>query len=142
MTKVKIQAVRKLRVLVVALALTTPLAAADRTEHVQFAQGTSSKVIKGTIKGYDGVQYVVGAKAGQTMTVSLKTSNGANQFNIWAPGKTPGNDEALFVGGTNGNKAKIKLPSDGDYVVQVYLMRSVARRGTPVNYTLTVTVLP
>ena len=135
-------AIWNLSVFVLALMVTPPLAAADRTERVQFAKGTSSTVVKGTIKGYDGVMYMVGAKAGQTMTVSLKTSNGANLFNIWAPGKTPGKDEALFAGETGGNEAKVSLPADGDYAVQVSLMRSVARRGTSVKYTLTIAIAP
>jgi len=129
-------------VCVLMLVMVGLVAAADRTERVQFAKGTTSSVVKGTIQGYDGVQYVVGANAGQTLTVRLKTSNGANLFNVWEPGKTPGKDEALFAGATGGNEAKIQLPTGGDYVVQVYLMRSVARRGTPVNYSLTIAVLP
>lgn len=124
------------------LTLGAPISADDRVEQVHFAKGTSSKIIKGSIKGYDGIKYMVGAKAGQIMTVSLKSSNGANLFNIWAPGKTPGNDAALFAGDTGGNEAKIKLPADGDYAVQIYLMRSVARRNTLVNYTLTIEVSP
>ena len=55
-------AIWNLSVFVLALMLAHPVAAADRTEHVQFAKGTSSTVVKGTIKGYDGVMYVVGAK--------------------------------------------------------------------------------
>ena len=51
-------AIWNLSVFVLALMLTHPVAAADRTEHVQFAKGTSSTVVKGTIKGYDGVMFI------------------------------------------------------------------------------------
>ena len=47
-----------------------------------------------------------------------------------------------FAGETGGNEAKVSLPADGDYAVQVYLMRSVARRGTSVKYTLTIAIAP
>lgn len=35
-----------------------------RTERVQFARGATSATIRGSIKGYDIVDYIVGARAG------------------------------------------------------------------------------
>src|SRR3954451_13491344 len=96
-----------------------PAHAQDRVERVQFAKGAGSKAIKGQIAGYKGVVYVIGARAEQTLTVDLTTSNGANYFNITAPA----GDEALFVGSTSGTNYKRTLPTTGDYRIQVYLMR-------------------
>lgn len=129
-----------LRALSLALVIAAPAFAQDapRVERVQFAKGASSKTITGSIRGYQAVNYVVGARAGQTLEASLKTTNGANYFNITADGA----DAALFVGSTNGNAAAIKLPEDGDYVVQVYLMRNAARRSEMAKYTLTIAVAP
>lgn len=48
------------------LALAPPLAgAADKvtTTPVQFAKGTSSATLRGTVAGYDTVRYTVGARA-------------------------------------------------------------------------------
>lgn len=105
-----------------------------RTETVHFAKGTSSKTIKGSIKGYASVNYKVGVAAGQTLKVDLKTSNASSYFNIAAPGA----DAAMFVGSTSGSSAAVKIPSSGDYTVQVYLMRNAARRNETASYTLTI----
>jgi len=111
------------------------LALADdiRTERVQFHKGASSATVKGTIKGYEGVDYVLGARKGQLMNVSMATDNGANYFNIIAPGKE---NEAMFVGSTSGNQFEGALPASGDYKIRVYLMRSAARRDEVANYRL------
>lgn len=106
-----------------------------QTKTVQFAKGHSSATLKGAIKGNQTIDYTLRAKAGQTMSVSLKTSNGANYFNVLPPGS---NDEALFVGSSDGNEWTGTLPADGEYKVRVYLMRSAARRNETANYTLKV----
>ncbi len=104
---------------------------------LQFAKGASSATVKGTLKGDKTIDYKLRAKAGQTMSVTLKTSNGANYFNVLPPGST---GEAIFVGSTSGNEWTGPLPADGEYTVRVYLMRSAARRNETANYTLTVGV--
>jgi hypothetical protein len=105
------------------------------TKQVHFAKGTSSATLKGSIKGYTIVDYKLGAKAGQTMKVRLKTSNSASYFNVLPPGSK---DAAIFVGSTSGDEWTGSLPSDGKYTVRVYLMRSAARRNETADYTLTV----
>jgi hypothetical protein len=117
--------------------ISTPAAHADeiRSQAVQFAKGHSTATVKGTIKGRQTIDYTLRARAGQTMKVSLKTSNGANYFNVLPPGS---NDVAIFVGSTGGNEWTGALPADGEYKVRVYLMRSAARRNETASYTLTV----
>jgi hypothetical protein len=116
------------------LLLATPAFADDiRTERVQFHRGANSATVEGSIKGYEGVDYVLGAKAGQSMNVSMATDNGANYFSIIAPGKA---DEAMFIGSTSGKQFEGVLPASGDYTVRVYLMRSAARRDEVANYRL------
>jgi hypothetical protein len=83
------------------------------------------------------IDYLLGAKHGQSMNVSLATDNGANYFNIIAPGK---GDEALFVGSTSSNQFEGRLPASGDYKVRVYLMRSAARRDEIANYRLEMSI--
>ncbi len=82
-------------------AASSALADDIRTERVHFKKGATSATVAGTIKGYEGVDYVLGARAGQAMNVSMATDNTANYFNIIAPGKT---DEAMFIGSTSGNQ--------------------------------------
>jgi hypothetical protein len=115
------------------LVASTALAADSRTERVQFHKGANSATVQGTIKGYETVDYLLGARKGQYMNVSLATDNGANYFNIIAPGKA---DEAMFVGSTAGNQFEGTLPASGDYKVRVYLMRNAARRDEVAKYRL------
>lgn len=121
------------------LALAAPALAQDaiRTVPVQFARGASSAAIKGSIKGYGAVDYTVRARAGQTLTVRLTTSNKSGYFNVTAPGA----DEAMFNGSISGNRFSAAIPSTGTYAVRVYLMRNAARRNETANYTLNVAIL-
>lgn len=114
-----------------------PALAADdiQTKPVHFAKGTSSATLKGTLKGRQIVDYTLGAKAGQTMNVSFKSSNGAAYFNVLPPGST---GEAIFVGSTSGNEWTGTLPTDGVYKVRTYLMSSAGRRNEVAHFELTV----
>jgi hypothetical protein len=105
-------------------------------ERVTFANGASSTIIKGRLKGDHTVDYFFRASAGQTLTVTFKPSHGANYFNVLPPNST---DVAMFIGQIGGDFKGI-LPTDGDYAIRVYLMRSAARRNESSNYTLTISV--
>ena len=74
-----------------ALLATVPAAAVAsgiEVRTVRFAKGESSATTKGSIKGDRTIDYKLRAKAGQTMSVSLKTTNGANYFNVLPPGSS------------------------------------------------------
>ena len=71
------------------------------------------------------------------MTVSLKTSNASNYFNVLPPGST---GEAIFIGSSGGNRWQGVLAADGEYKIRVYLMRNAARRNETAKYSLTVGV--
>ena len=124
------------------LLVSAPLVMADKvtTERVKFASGTSGTSIQGEVKGYDTMQYLVGAKGGQAMTVSLATKSTSTYFNIFAPGKKPGADEAMFAGDRDGSTYQGTLPANGDYLIQVYLYRNAARKNETAAFTLDVSV--
>lgn len=128
---------------VVAIAVVTLLGlsalAADkiRTERVQFERGASSTVIEGSITGYETVDYLLGARLGQAMNVSMATNNGANYFNILAPGET---EVAMFIGSTSGTQYEGVLSESGDYTIRVYMMRSAARRNEVASYRLEISI--
>jgi hypothetical protein len=105
------------------------------TRPLQFAKGASSATVKGSLAGDKTIDYKLRAKAGQTMTVRLKSSNAANYFNVLPPGSK---DVAIFVGSTGGNEWTGPLSAEGEYTIRAYLMRSAARRNEAANYTLTV----
>lgn len=118
--------------------LATASYAADiRSERVRFEPGATSTTIKDSITGYETVDYIVGAKKGQYLNASIATKNGANYFNILAPGE---DNVAFFIGSTKGNQYEGKLPKSGDYKLRVYLMRSAARRNETANYRLEIII--
>jgi hypothetical protein len=133
---------RLVSILLLSLFLATGACAGDagiHQERVQFAGGDSSAVIKGYhVKGDATVDYVIGARAGQTLTVTLKRSNPQTYFNV----NPPGTDVSMFVGSSDSTGTAFNglLPADGDYAVRVYLMRAAARRGESSDYTLTIGV--
>lgn len=133
------QVARIVKPLALALALTfasaAPLMAASQSRAVQFAKGASSATIKGTVKGYDTMDYRLRANAGQTMSVTMKASNDGAYFNVLPPGSK---DVAIHIGSTNGNDWTGTLDQGGEYTIRVYLMRNEARRGVKANYTLNV----
>ncbi len=107
-----------------------------RRETVHFAPGTSGSTIEASLKGHESVHYSLGVTAGQKMSVQLDASNPSLYFNITAPGAT----EALYNSSIDGNGTTVDIPSSGDYVIDVYLMRNAARRGETADYTLTLYV--
>ncbi|MBS0562483.1 MAG: hypothetical protein JSR21_20745 [Proteobacteria bacterium] len=107
-----------------------------RRETVRFAKGATAATLHGTVRGYGTADYTLRAKAGQTMTVTMKTTNLASYFNVLPPGS----DAAIGRGDLTDNAWTGVLPVDGEYRVQVYLMRSAARRNETARYTLTVGV--
>ena len=119
-----------------ALALSVTVTARDeRNEQIQFAKGSNGATINSSITGYESVNYRLTAKAGQMMTVKLSTGHNATYFNIYAPGKEPG-DAAMYIGSIEGPRFHGKLPADGTYVILVYMMRSAARRNETADYKL------
>ena len=111
-------------------------AVAQQQVVVSFSKGASSQTLKGSIRGDQSRNYVVDARAGQTMTVDLKPSNASAYFNVLAPGAT----SAMFIGSTEGNIFSGPLTVTGRHTVQVYLMRNAARRNEIANYTIIIGV--
>ena len=110
-------------------------AGAIESRPVHFERGASSATLEGSLKGDKTIDYKLHVRAGQTMTVGMKTDNTANYFNVLPPGSE---DVAVFVGSTGGNDWSGTLAADGEYTIRVYLMRSAARRNETAHYTLAV----
>ncbi|GAB4531925.1 MAG: hypothetical protein Tsb0014_15860 [Pleurocapsa sp.] len=117
------------------ITLLTPALAQEeiRQERVQFKPGTSSTVVEDSITGYEIIDYVLNAREGQYMNVSMATDNSANYFNILAPGE---DEVAMFNSSMGVNQYEGVLPKSGDYKIRVYMMRSAARRNEVANYRL------
>lgn len=87
---------------------------------------------KGTIRGFDGAEYVFQGTAGQKLRIDMKADNRSTFFNLVQDGKP----EAVFVGSAKGNTYDAALPSTGTYRVKVYLMRNAARQNIRAKYEL------
>lgn len=107
------------------------------TKNVYFPKGKTGTTIKGVCKGEQTIEHVLKLGANQTLSVDMKTNVNACYFNIIAP-----NGDFLFSGEQEDLKRfKARVTAAGNYKIQVYNMRSVARRGTPSSYTLTISAL-
>lgn len=109
----------------------------QRIETVKFPAGSTGTTVADRIRGYEYVDYRLGANAGQWMTVQLDTDNAQNYFNILAPGE---NDVAFFIGSTQGNLFEGGLPESGAFTIRVYMMRAAARRDEIANYRLSISI--
>jgi len=103
--------------------------------NVKFPAGKTSTTITNTIKGEKTIDYKVSASSGQTMKVTLNTSNGSNYFNVLEPGSS---DVAIYNSSENTNKFNQQLNKSGVYTIRVYLMRNAARRNETAKYSLSI----
>ena len=109
----------------------------DQTlQAVSFAD-SGSTTVSGTIQGYKSVAYAVPAKAGQTLTVKMTTTSTSAYFNVRDVRDQSG--AAVHRGEIDGSEAIISVPADTTYLIDPYLVRAVARRGSTASYTLTIT---
>lgn len=124
------------------LPLAQPVLAQDQSR-VGFERGNDNAAINGTVVGDGYIDYLLGAKKGQTMAVSLmpgeSNGNGSVYFNILPPGST---GEAIYNGSIDGLDATgIVLPKDGDYVIRVYQMGNDADSGKTTAFMISVGIM-
>jgi len=101
------------------------------SERVSFDKGASSATFTAALgEGHD---YVLGAKAGQTLTVALQGPSDV-YFNVVPPSSQ---DALVNTSITGDARWSGSVKQDGDYTVRVYQMRSAARRGKNPTFTIT-----
>jgi hypothetical protein len=100
-------------------------------------QGEAVAPWRGVVQGDRHVDRSLNGRAGQTLAVKLSSANPSLYFNINPPGSE---NAAMFIGSQQGPQATVLLPTDGPYVLRVYLMRNAARRHERAAYTLDVAV--
>lgn len=117
-------------------ALTISLRVSAQTKQpVAFPKGKTETTIRGTVRGYAYVDYIVKANAGQTISVELGAPKIVPVFSILRP------DGENLEGAAQTNDFTGELPADGNYVVRVGMMRAFARRkGSVSNFTLKVAI--
>ncbi len=120
-----------------------PALAQERVD-VSFDRGASSTTINGTVRGNEYIDYVVNARGGQTMVVSLAVTgtngNGSAYFNILPAGQDYGGP---YTGSSDDDRrAEITVPSDGDWAIRVYLMGNDRDTDKTVGYSIDVYIAP
>jgi hypothetical protein len=94
---------------------------------------TGIKLLKGTIRGYQTTVFALAVRQGQRLKVTFESRSNSAFFNVVDESDPSG--AALFVGQTSNIRSTvIPIASDGTYLLQPYLVRSVARRGRQVDY--------
>jgi len=102
------------------------IAQQNRTRRIEFARGTNSATVEDAVVRGTRDTYLVNARAGQTMTVSITSTEENAVFDIIAPNRRTLKQEATSFTG--------KLPARGDYRIVVG-----GRRGNA-TYNLQVTI--
>ncbi|MBL8583512.1 MAG: SH3 domain-containing protein [Rhizobiaceae bacterium] len=113
------------------MALAIPVGSAgaqDGMETLRFRPGATNTVVRGLVVGRGDVNYRLEGRAGQRMSLDLRSRNNFLYFNVFDPrGRVIAREE------TNWSD---RLRTSGFYRVQVFLMRSEARRDKVVPFTL------
>jgi len=118
----------------------SPLRADDVTitKRVRFDRGSSSTTMRDSVKGYDTVRYEVDARAGQRLSVNLESRSAYVYFNVL----NKRTDNILETRPTPREVTKWdgRLPDNGTYFVNVYLIRAEARRNGKADYKLSLSL--
>jgi membrane-bound inhibitor of C-type lysozyme len=110
-------------------------AADDPTQRVQFEPGASSTTINDSVTGYRSLRYLLAARAGQVLSLSFVPSKKTLYFNVAQGTHTlhdGSSDDAREWSGP--------VAADGDYVVDVYLKSSDARKNAQATFILTISL--
>jgi hypothetical protein len=114
------------------LLLTTTGLSMQRTTvtRVRFPRGRTTVVLKGSLVNNANKEYLLSARAGQTMSVHVTSPQGRAWFDVY-----PRNDRGALSDSAEDTKDwEGKLPQSGDYVISVYTEDGNTR------YTLEVTI--
>ena len=103
-------------VFIIVLVNVALLWAASVRERVRFAPGKDSAIVKGAVLRGERDRYVVGAKARQTMIVTISSLEDNAVFEIGKPG---GGEFPGAASGNDATKWRGILPASGDYVISV-----------------------
>lgn len=109
--------VRLALILMMSSALAPPSLGEGVKRRIRFARGRNSAVVSGAVIRGERDRYIVGAKEGQKMTVSIKSLEDNAVFQIYFLG-----EQESLEGAGDGDDAKKwsgELPASVDYVIVV-----------------------
>ena len=88
--------------------------------------------VTATISGHQTIEYLIDARTGQSLMLSVHSSNTQAGYRITAPAAP----RALHKGHGQRSRFSVTLPRDGTYRVLIYLMRSAAQNGESADFAL------
>jgi hypothetical protein len=101
---------------------------------VRFKKGANSASVIGQISDYKYIDYIVRAKSGQTMKVSLKSTHASCSFAVFYSDMKNVSDAADV------RNLERNVDVDDDYIIRVLMPRSAARRRESANFTLRIEI--
>jgi|SRR5579859_2964559 len=104
------------------------------SERIHFAGDSHSTTLTAAVG--DGRDYLLSAKAGQALTVTIESPAGV-YFNVLPPGS---HDAIVDSSATGETSWTGQLSRDGDYTIQVYRGRSAAQQSKNPSFTITLAV--
>jgi hypothetical protein len=121
----------------------SPALAQERVD-IRFKPGATSTTINGAVRGNEYIDYVLNARGGQTMVVSLAVTgtngHGSAFFNILPAGQDYGGP---YTGSSDDDRrTEITVPHDGDWAIRVYLMGNDRDTDKTVGYSIDVYIAP
>jgi len=137
-------ALAALGLMAVLVSFSMPPALAQERVDIRFKPGATSTTINGTVRGDEYIDYVVNARGGQAMVVSLAVAgtngHGSAYFNILPAGQDYGGP---YTGSSDDDRrAEITVPHDGDWAIRVYLMGNDRDTGKTIGYSIDVYIAP
>ncbi len=107
----------------------------NATQRVIMEAGKNSAAVTGTVTGYRSLRYLVAGRAGQVLSTSFTPSKKSLYYNVLQ-------GSHLLRDGSSADTLdwSATLVADGDYVIDVYLKNSDARKNVEATFTLGVTI--
>lgn len=102
------------------------------SQRISFAPGNSAATVSGKVQGTQSRDYIVGARAGQTLNVSTISNTSYLQMQVFDP-----NGSNLYSGSRNWSSV---LNRSGDYRVRARLVTERQQSGATGEYSLTIGV--
>jgi len=117
--------------------------AAEQPEPVHFKPGTTSTIVRGTLKGWDMKEYALRANKGQTARLEVRSKRINWLIVRFYPADKPDGDNDVFNSdNSNAFTWQGPLPENGEYVIRFFIRRAEARRGGSVNYSARLEISP
>jgi hypothetical protein len=116
-------------------AASAAIAAEDPTQRVILEPGKNTAAVTGTVTGYRSLRYLIAVRAGQVLATSFTPSKKSLYYNVMQGShmlRDGSSADELDWSGT--------VAADGDYVIDVYLKNSDARKNVEATFTLAVTI--